>query len=233
MVAKKTKDKTPAAPPVGTPVTERGVDLLNRMAREGGLYLTKEEAQEQLDAGNLHVNMQDTQGDRALCMLTNAGQSLVTEKPAAVTSSANFEIDDDVPMPTASAAKRGGKRGSKYPFDKLEVGKSFHVPKTDEVPDPVSALASSITGARRRYSEPVLDDNKRPIMEQQTVKTYQLDGKGKRVKNAEGKWVSTGSATVTVQKTKALRDFFAVAVGPGTAYPADPKGAGARVFRKL
>lgn len=211
--------------PVG-PVAERGAALLTRIYNEGGLYLTQDEAKDEIAAGNITANEQDVQGDRALCMLTNAGASLVT--PATVASSASFEIDTDVPMPTQTV-KRGGKRGSKYPFDDLPVGGSFHVPVSADMPDPVAALASSITGARRRHSVPMVDDKNRAILEDVEKVTYEIDQKtGKRVKDANGKWIVTGKVTVQEQKMKPLRDFMAVKVGAE-----DKKGPGARVFRKL
>ena len=116
------------------------------------------------------------------------------------------------------------RSGSKYPFDKLEVGQSFHVPATVAVTDPFKAIASSVTGARRRYSEKVVVDGVVQT-ETVTVKTFTKDANGKRVKR-DGHYVVTGTETVNREKTRQTRDFLAAAVGAD-----DPNGAGARVWR--
>lgn len=230
----KAKAKNTAKTP--SPVAERGVPLLNRMFTEGGLYLTQTEAKDELAASNITVNRDDMQGDRALCMLTEKGRALVTvsgnKTDETEEDESAFEIEDDYEMPEETAIRRGGKRASKYPFDKLEIGQSFHIPKTDKMPDPVQAIASSITQARRRFSEPVFDTSGKPVMVNKKVKTYALAPDGKRVRQADNSWIVTGEAVITEQKTRQTRDFFAIPVGPGTAHPDDKKGAGARVFRK-
>lgn len=205
------------------PVTARGNDLLTLLYNNGGMYLTQAEGADAVAAGDAHVNTDDTQGDTALVMLTPQGAAKVAPKNA---SKPAFEIDDDVPMPTK--ASKGGKRGSKYPFDSLKIGQSFHVPTTKDNPDPVAALASSLTGARRRYSIPAVDANGAKLFESATIKTFQLDASGKRVKGADGKWIVTGSKSEQRPVLKLTRDFMVVAVDKK-----DPKGPGARVFRKL
>lgn len=210
-------------PPVREPITERGNDLLKALYDHGGLYLTVEEGKEAVDAGDATVNKDDTQGNTALVMLTPQGAAKVAPQKPESAPKVTFEIDDYAPpLPNK---KRGGKRGSKYPFDALEVGKSFHVPVTKEIPNPVSALASSLTGARRRYEQPVMDGDN-PVMETVKIKTYALDSKGKRIKDASGKFVVIGEKTETRPKMVQTRDFYVVAASKD-----DPKGPGARVVR--
>lgn len=60
----------------------------------------------------------------------------------------SFEIESDVPLPVA---KRGGTRTSAYPFDKLEVGQSFFVAPSEKHPQPAKSLASTVSGATKRY----------------------------------------------------------------------------------
>lgn len=216
--------KTTGAPSAAgkrEPVTATGNALLTLLYNNGGMYLTEAEAAAAIAAGDATVNMDDVQDDTALVMLTPQGAAKV--KPA---GKSEFEIDDAVPMPVK--ASRGGKRGSKYPFDALKVGQSFHVPKTKDNPDPVSALASSLTGARRRYSIPAVDSEGRQIMQDVTVKTYKLDASGKREKDSDGKWIVTGSQVVRKPALKETRDFLVA-----EADKKDPRGPGARVFRKL
>lgn len=218
-----TENTTLSAPVTRTPVIERGSFLAKRLAENGGLYLTQEEGADLVAAGFASVNMQDIQGDTAFVTLTDAGLALIT--PAATKGAKQvFEIET-VPMPDAPK-KRSGKRGSKYPFEKLEVGQSFHVPKTKDMPNPVSALASSLTGARRKFTTPELDASGKPVMETVTVKTYAHDKDGKRIKDASGKFVVASEKKEQRAKTTQVRDF---AVHEAAAN--DPKGPGARVFR--
>jgi hypothetical protein len=209
---------------VREPVTARGADLVKLIAAADGLYLTQDEGSELVAGGFAKVNIDDLKGETAMVQLTDAGRALIAPVTASKVTKPVIEIDDDVPMPEAPK-KRGGKRGSKYPFEKLEIGKSFHVPKTAEMENPVSALASSLTGARRRFEVPVLGSDGKPVMETVKVKTFAQDATGKRVK-VNGKFVVTGEATVTKPKTKQTRDFQVFEVGAD-----DPKGPGARVYR--
>lgn len=203
-------------------VTVTGIDLVKLIAATGGAYLTQTEGKEIVDAGYATVNMSDVQGETALVTLTDGGRALL--EAAATKGKPVFEIDDDVPMPEAPK-KRGGKRGSKYPFENLEVGKSFHVPKTKDMPNPVSALASSLTGARRRFETPALDADQKPIVETVKVKTYATDNSGKRLK-VNGKFVVSGESTAFKPKMIQQRDFTVVEVGAD-----DKRGPGARVYR--
>lgn len=206
------------------PVMARGDELLKLIYNSGGLYLTQDEGAEIVASGDAKVNTDDTQGDAALVLLTPQGASKVAPSDLGRAKPV-YDIDDYVPPPPAKK-NRGGKRGSKYPFDKLEVNKSFHVPVSKDMPNPVSALASSLTGARRKYEVAVLDDKGQPVMETVKVKTYAVDAKGKRVKNREGKFVVTGETTGQKPKMEQTRDFYVV-----EAAKDDPKGPGARVVR--
>lgn len=72
-----------------------------------------------------------------------------TEKPA-------FVIEDGIEIPKST---RGGNRKSSYPFDKLAVGQSFFIPASEKHPEPAKSLASTISGATKRYDVPDLDEN--------------------------------------------------------------------------
>jgi hypothetical protein len=61
----------------------------------------------------------------------------------------SFTIETGVEMP---AITRAGSRTSVYPFDALEVGQSFFVPATEEMPDPAKSLASTVSSASKRYA---------------------------------------------------------------------------------
>jgi hypothetical protein len=85
-----------------------------------------------------------------------AGSVASTVKPEG--KRARLEIDADVPMPTGSAVRAA--RESIYPFDALEIGKSFHVAKTEEMPNPEKALGSSVSAAKRKFSVPLAGTHK-------------------------------------------------------------------------
>lgn len=224
-MASKTKAAIAAAANDATrePVTVTGLDLLKLINATGGAYLTQAEGQAAVDAGFATVDTSNVKGDTALVSLTDAGNAEIAAD-AASKEKPVFEIDDYAP--TVPAKKRGGKRGSKYPFESLEVGKSFHVPISKDMPNPVSALASSLTGARRKFATPVLDNEGKPVMEAVKVKTYAKDATGKRIKDASGKFVVSGETTVQRPKVTQTRDFYVV-----EAQKDDPRGPGARVVR--
>jgi hypothetical protein len=68
----------------------------------------------------------------------------------------SFEIETGIAVPKTT---RGGKRESAYPFNKLEVGQSFFIPASEKHPEPEKSLASTISGATKRYDVPDLDEN--------------------------------------------------------------------------
>jgi hypothetical protein len=65
----------------------------------------------------------------------------------------------NVEIPAEAARKAGGRRGGKYPFDNLEVGASFFVPVSEEVPEPAKTMAASIANANARFATPVSEED--------------------------------------------------------------------------
>lgn len=145
----------------------------------------------------------------------------------------NIVIDDDGPdMPTAGRRGRIAEGSTAYPFDKLEVGKSFHIPATKECPDPAKSVASSVSAANDRYSDedPEFDAAK-----------YEGEGAAEAIANVEdddharkarvkefanaadktGKWVMRVVAARIYK-----RHFFTQTVGKD-----DKHGPGVRVWR--
>lgn len=186
----------------------------------GFLMLTQAEGADVVGAGFAKVNTANVEGDKAAVSLTETGVKLAAENGADApvsSGTANYEIESDVAMPTGGT-RRG--RESSYPFDKLEIGQSFHVAKTTENPDPASRLASSVSGARVKYSVETGES------ETVTVKSYKKDEKGSYVKDAEGKRIVEGTSEVTRPKLATTRDFACKSVDAS-----DPKGEGARVWR--
>jgi hypothetical protein len=134
-----------------------------------------------------------------------------------VTPVFNFAIDTDVTIPTI---KRGGAgRQPTFPFENLEVGQSFHVPVSEERPEPAKTLASTVSSANARYAKETGE------FETVTVKTYAEDASGKRIKQ-EGHYVLTGEKQISRAKTTQERKFVLRSVDAS-----DKRGAGARIFR--
>ena len=213
-------------------VTARGVALLAliKEAEGGFLMLTQDEGADivQLQQAFIDGTVQPVDGAVAV-RLTPAGEAVLAAAPPAVTRATRAPVTvsagvrTDIPAP---GKKRGGKKGSKYPFNMLQVGESFHIAATLENTDPLSSVASSITMARAKYAEPQVNPDGSPVMETVTVKDYQKNADGKIVKGADGHRVVLGEKEVTRQATKVTRDFTSAAVDA-----TDPDGVGARVWR--
>lgn len=205
---------------------------INAAAAEqpGYLFINQEQAGS-VDPSHIQVNSEITDGDRAAAILSDEGRAFLAANPlpaerpgTTAPAQTSFEIEDGVAMPTG---KRGGAKAG-YPFEALGVGQSFHVAKTAENPDPANRLASSVTGARAKYSTPMVDANGAAVMEEVTVRTYKKGEDGKYLKTPEGKRVPDVETKKLRQKTVQTREF-AVASVPAS----DPKGVGARVWRTL
>ena len=72
-------------------------------------------------------------------------------KTQEVSKVSDFVIED-VALPAAKRGGNGRAGNTKYPFDALEIGQSFFIPATVERPNPVKALASTVTSANARYA---------------------------------------------------------------------------------
>lgn len=197
---------------------------------KGFHFATPGEADELVKAGLAEQNPEIAEGDHLATRLTETGRTeavangfvaptLETPMTETVTAapSSGFTIDTDIPVPS----QRGGKGGEKYPFDNLPVNGSFFVPATAENDNPAKSLASTVSSATARYAVETGEN------ETVTLKTYQVDGDGKRVKNAEGKYIPTGEKTETRPVMREVRKFTVRSVDE----TAQGRGKGARVWR--
>lgn len=122
----------------------------------GFTYVSEGKAKPLVDRGLIELNtgMKNDAGHMA-ARATAAGIELImsnTDQNAVSDNTENpepkFEIDSGIPMPKSNRRVRQAI----YPFDALEVGQSFHVPATDERPNPAKSLASTVSSANRRYA---------------------------------------------------------------------------------
>ena len=150
------------------------------------------------EAGLIELNGSMTEGDKIAARTTDKGLELYengdsvgtvnTDNQPADEPATNqgtqpmtaFTIDNAVPVP---AIKRSGATTSIYPFDNLEVGQSFFVPATEDMPNPGKSLASTVSSASKRYATETgtreLTRKNRKTGEQETVNvpTYDYDRK--------------------------------------------------------
>lgn len=200
-------------------LSKKGMATLSLIAASsaGFAMLTQAEGKELVEAGLATVDTTNVEGDKAAVSLTDAGKALLPSGEAPAAPAGGYEIETGIEMPTTSTRKG---RESGYPFDKLEIGQSFHVAKTAENPDPASRLASSVSGARVKYSVPTGET------ETVTKRVYKKAAGGGYEKDAEGKRIVESETQVERPKMQVTRDFACKTVDA-----TDPKGEGARVWR--
>lgn len=134
-----------------------------------------------------------------------ADNSSKSERPKKTrASSMNIQLDDNVPLP----AKQRVGRQSVFPFDAMTVNQSFHIPVTEDKPEPWLSYSSTVSSASAKYAKPKLDATGKPITKTQT-RTYK--GEQRVYETTENEYE---------------RYFTIRRVGAD-----DPKGPGARVFR--
>lgn len=138
-------------------LTKKNEKLLKVIATEttekGFGYAAEADCAELAKCGLVEVNASialDENG-RFAVRCTQAGFEIVNSLGAEDES--EFPVASGIEMPTV--ARHIPKRTSKYPFDQLEVGQSFFIAATEEVPNPMRSYASSVTGANKRYAEEV------------------------------------------------------------------------------
>jgi hypothetical protein len=211
------------------PVTATGAALLQLIkdAPQGYLELTQAEGAAIVQAGQAAIDPTVTCADGlAAVRLTPAGQAVLVSQPARIHRAPVVVTPGLVSNIPAPPKGKGGKHGSKYPFDTMNVGDSFHIPATLENTNPLASVQSSITMARAKYAVGVVDDNGAPVMETVTIKDYAKDAAGKITKDSEGKRIIASERQETRQQTKAVRDWVSAVVDA-----TDPNGVGARVWR--
>jgi|ERR1051325_1635744 hypothetical protein len=204
-----------------------GVSLLAAIGAGTVTRVTEAQAAS-LDASHFEVNTADVVDGAAAVRITEAGTAALAAQPPVTAVSGGIAIDDDVPMPEGQ--RNRAPRETIYPFDKLEVGQSFHVAKTEENPDPAIRLSSSVSGAHVRYSPVLKDEAGNVLTETYESPVYKktADGKGWEKDPTTGKRVVESVVTKTrEQRGEPTREFFIV---PTDA--TDKRGEGARVFRR-
>lgn len=200
------------SPPGFTYAAETDLALLEKLG------LVEVNAAFKDSAGNLTVRASGTAEDYLENIGENEVNAPVQIMPTVSVPSSDFVIDDDVAMP---ATGRKGRRGaSKYPFDALQVGQSFHIPATPDMPNPAKELATGVSGANKRFAYNLPETE---------VRTF-----NRRIRLAKGVYKTDPETGAEIIETKTITGFKQgynrhFVIRPVTA--ADPRGVGARVFR--
>lgn len=156
------------------------------------------------------VNTDIVEGDKAAARATAEGIAMIKgEKPAAMTAEASgFEILKGVELP---ASRRGqglrGGRTNKYPFDKMGVGDSFFVPASEEMPNPLKTLGSTVSSANMRYAIETGETKEAVRTKRGADRKAMIGADGKKVKE-----------TVTLPVYKFERKFEIRGVKSGVKY---------------
>jgi len=147
--------------------------VLSIMAKElhndrGFGYVVPISVEEAVDAGAVQINadIEDpSEPSKLAARLTDLGKELLRvylereNEPVPVTTTVGwggYDIDENVPMPVVTR-----QRFSKYPFDGLCVGASFHVPPSEKTPDPKKTLTSTVAN-RNATEKKAVDDGTKP-----------------------------------------------------------------------
>lgn len=187
-------------PSVHTPMVAAGlVEVNTAMANDKGELATRATA-----AGAAKV---------AEVQQTNAQTQQTTPSTGPQGAKPSFTVVTGVPIPTV---KRGGRSGTIYPFDTLEVNGSFFVPATNDKPNPAKSLASTVSSATNRYA-----------VEDGTKQVQERDAEGNKLFLDEAK---TQPKMITVPNYKITRKFEARSVEDGAPW-GQPGVKGAGVWR--
>ena len=106
------------------------------------------------------VNFDMKQDNKVASRITEAGIVMVggssgvtAQASTAPVAGSGFSIMKGVELP---ASRRGvglhGGAPKKYPFEQMEVGDSFFVPVSEDTPNPLKTLGSTVSSANMRYA---------------------------------------------------------------------------------
>lgn len=170
-----------------------------RNSSQGYVLGSKQEFKSVADAGLVEFNETIKDGNKVAVRASDAGVTAFnalnptgqTTAPAGgvATGGNSFAITKGIALP-AIKRRVGEATGSKYPFDTMEPGDSFHVPKSDDMPNPAKSIASSVTAANMRYAEKADGTHKTPkgkeVQNVKYVRHYQIRAVGKDDPGGEG-----------------------------------------------
>lgn len=107
-------------------------------------------------------------------------------------AASTFTLTADVPLPVSK--RGGGRQGTKYPFDTMEVGQSFFVPNTADKPNMAKSFASTASSATARTA-----------VQNGTKQVQDKDDEGNVKKDAQGNPIMVEVPNMVPQKRFEVR----------------------------
>jgi hypothetical protein len=200
-------------------------------------FATVAEVKNLVDNDMVEVNTEITDGDKVAVRATEKGMAEapkpategtnnVTDAATATNSNPNkFAIITGVAASFPTGRTR--KASSMYDFDAMNVGDMIFVPNSEDKPDAAKSLASTISSANARFATPT--GEKKEV----TLKVYQTDENGKRVKGEDGKLIVIGEKKEMRDVTTPGKTFAVKPVEGGKAYGAwTAPASGAVILRE-
>lgn len=160
------------------------------------------EIADNLPEGMIQIDTNDIVNDLAAARLTEAGEAKLPKGQPTVNAPAETAVSEFTlisgfvpPESKRGFGKGGNGKSSKYPFATMDVGISFFVPVSADMPDPVKTLGSTVSNANNKYRTPteqtqtvtrtvrgdgnkaVLDAAGNKVKEQKEVPVYKQDKK--------------------------------------------------------
>lgn len=136
----------------------------------------------------------------------------------------DFVIADNIAVPTIKRGGGGnrGKRAEKYPFSKLEIGQSFHVPPGEDYDKTARKMSTQVSNANKDSEVIAMP----PQMTTVTKRRAKKDEAGNVLKDPQTGKKLFETYQVQEQVMQQTKFFVSRKVGQD-----DPQGVGVRVFR--
>jgi hypothetical protein len=176
------------------PTTQINKTLLKAIAAatasDNNYFVTQEEGKPLLGHNPplIRVNFDIMQGEKAASRITDAGIAMIggnsqaSAAPAAAASGSAFTIMTGVELP---ASRRGvglhGGAPKKYPFEQMEVGNTFFVPVSEDTPNPLKTLGSTVSSANMRYAEETGEKREKTRVKRGKDRKAEVDSNGEKV----------------------------------------------------
>lgn len=164
---------------VSKPLVDAGLAIINVDYKDG--------------AGNIATRLTDAGVAKTNEAPPAWGNAPVTAQPGTLPAGpaivgSSFKLDTGIVVPVAKRGfgEKGGQgRKSIYPFADMEIGHSFFVAPTAEIPEPAKTLGSTVSSATLRYAKPVFNPDGTPKMTETMI--AQRDAEGNIMTDGTGK----------------------------------------------
>ena len=138
-------------------MNKKTAELLKSIAAGMTTHVSREVGLPLVNEGFITVDTEQLNpaGD-ALASLTDKGKEMIsgnaTNTTMALSQSGYGVIKGAVLPPSKRGFAKGGGAPTQYPFDTMEIGDSFFVPKSEKHPNPEKTLGSTVSSANTRFA---------------------------------------------------------------------------------